>query len=78
MKHIEKFNEGKENKDIHQVLSNDPHAFIDKLVKFINKNTDYHVYNDPCWDDSSEYGIIISKSKLSKKELNKISNDINE
>jgi hypothetical protein len=78
MKHIEKFNEGKENKDTHQILTSNPHNLIDKLIKFINKNTDYNVYNDPCWDDSSEYGLIITKSKLSKKELNKISKDINE
>ena len=38
------------------------------LVKSIRKYGIY-VYDDPAWQDNYDYGFIVSKKKLSKKEV---------
>ena len=62
-------------KDFHQGIGH-PSSSFDDLVEIVKKFGIY-VYDDPTWEGNSDYGFIVSKIKLNKKELNEVSELLN-
>ena len=67
-----KFNE----KDFHQGIGH-PSSSFDDLVEIVKKFGIY-VYDDPSWEGNCDYGFIVSKVKLNKKELKEVSAMLND
>lgn len=50
-----------------------PSGSFEELTKILEKKFGIYIYDDPCWEDNSDYAFIVSKRKLNKKGILEVS-----